>query len=181
MAFNLELRFGAASEAFVKHLMQRLKDVGLPSNLLEKSVSPHLTLLSSETKLAESTLEKLDKRLKDQETFSLGAVSLSTFANEQGVLFLGVSVPRTLLDFHVSIHEQVDQNAYQLRPLYLPDRWVPHVTLATQFSKVQLAQAVERLELTLPVKLEVSRLAYVKYPAPLELLKAWSFTNRVAS
>jgi 2'-5' RNA ligase len=149
--------------------------MGLPSNLLEKSVSPHLTFLASETMLSQNTLEKLDRILEYQVPFSLSAVSLSTFMNEQNILFLGVIVSQLLLDFHQSIYAQVSQSDQQLNSYYPPGRWVPHITVATQLNKEQLARAMARLELTLPVELRVSGLALVKYPAPLELLKTWTF------
>jgi putative transposase len=45
----------------------------------------------------------------------------------------------------------------------------------SKLSKEQLAQAVERLELNLPLEIGVSRLALVKYPTPVQLLKTWVF------
>jgi 2'-5' RNA ligase len=177
MSFVLELQFDLSSETFVTEVMQQLKDSGLPSNLLEKSVSPHLTFLASETMLDKRTLEKLDKLLESQTALLLSAVSLGTFVNEQGVLFLGVVVNQALLDIHFSVYDCVIQSSPQLNPYYVPERWVPHITLATGLTREQLAQAVERIELTLPVELGVSRLALVRYPAPLELLKTWTFAT----
>jgi 2'-5' RNA ligase len=111
MGFVLELQFDAASEVFVKNVMQHLKEM----------------------------------------------------------------VSQALLDFHQAVYSCVNQSEYQLHPLYVPGRWVPHITLATKLSKEQLAQAVERLELNLPLEIGVSRLALVKYPTPLQLLKTWVF------
>jgi 2'-5' RNA ligase len=173
MAFVLELQFDSPSEMLIKGLMQQLGEIGLPSNLLTKNVSPHLTLLSSETLLDASTLEKLDKLLESQTMLSLHAVSLGTFANEQGVLCLGVVATFALLAFHQSVHACVPHKDYQPHLYYLPDRWVPHITLATNLTKAQMGEAVAKLELTLPQGLRVSHLALVRYPAPLKLLKSW--------
>lgn len=174
MGYVLELQFDSPSEAFVKNSMQRIKDMGLPSNFLEKSITPHLTLLSSETMLSDECINDLDKLLGKRDSFSLQAVSLGTFANEQGVLFLGVTVTRKLLDFHRSVYSCVSQHEHQLHPYYIPDRWIPHVTVASQLKREQLAQVVARLELLLPQELFVPSLALVKYPSPLERLKSWA-------
>jgi hypothetical protein len=48
MRFVLGLHFSSESEKFLLGLMQQLKDLGLPSNLLEKGVTPRLTLFSDE-------------------------------------------------------------------------------------------------------------------------------------
>ncbi len=177
MSFVLELHFDSPSEKVVKSLMQQLKEMGLPSNLLEKSVAPHLTLLSSETMLHQDSLEKLDKWLEAQPSFSLTALSLSTFANQEGVLFLGILVNQSLLNLHKSVYDCVSQSHYSLNSYYVPGRWVPRITLATKYSKEQLAQAVKELELTLPLELRVASLELVKYPAPLKSLKTWLFSG----
>jgi hypothetical protein len=49
MRFVLELHFSSESEAFLVGLMQNLRELGLPSNLLEKGVTPHLTLFTDES------------------------------------------------------------------------------------------------------------------------------------
>ncbi len=177
MGFVLELQFDPSSERFIKSLMQQLKDRGLPSNLLEKSVSPHLTLLSSETLLELDTLEKLAELLESQKAFSLSAVSLGTFANEQGVLFLGAVMNQDLLNFHQSVYTCLTNDGYELSSYYMPGCWVPHITLAAKFTREQLAQAFEKLELNLPAEMVVSRLALVKYPAPVERLQTWQFNT----
>jgi 2'-5' RNA ligase len=174
MSYVLELQFESTSEVFVTNLMRQIKELGLPSNFLEKAVPPHLTLLASGTRLNQGDLEKLELLLEWQSAFSLSAVSLGTFANEQGVLYLGVVVSQMLLEFHSSIYDCLDSAFHPLHPYYLPGRWVPHLTVVSGLSREQLAVAVAGLELGLPVELSVSRLALVKYPAPLEQLKSWT-------
>jgi 2'-5' RNA ligase len=177
MSYVLEVQFEPTTEVFVKDLMRQLKGLQLPSNFLEKAVPPHLTLLASGIRLNPATLEKLSGLFERQSMFSLSAVSLGTFANEQGVLYLGVSVNKMLLEFHQAIYDCLDSVDQPLHPYYLPGRWVPHLTIVSGLNREQLGVAVAGLRLDLPVELSVSRLALVKYPAPLEQLKSWPLQN----
>ncbi len=119
MSFVLELQFDLPSEKFVGSLMQQLENMGLPSNLLERSVLPHLTLLIDETLPGQAVLGKLDEVFEKQDTFQLKAISLGTFANKHGVLFLGVvcksyvaalNPPYTLTSKPSAIFEKLSKN-----------------------------------------------------------------------
>jgi 2'-5' RNA ligase len=174
MRFVLEFHFSSESEAFLQSLMQQLKELGLPRNLLEKGVTPHLTLFTDES-LSVIKIGELDKLVASQQSFSLTLSSLGTFANEQGVLFLSPMVDKHLLEFHQAVHDCCEDSSDEVELLYKPGRWVPHITLGTKYSREQLAKALGGLELSLPREVKVSRLALVKYPVPLELLETWLF------
>jgi hypothetical protein len=103
MSFVLELRFNTESELLIHSLMQQLVELDLPSNLLEKSVSPHLTFLSAKT-MPESVLSHLDDALADFGSFLMTLVSLSTFLNQEGVLFLGAIVSQPFLKLHETVY-----------------------------------------------------------------------------
>lgn len=175
MSLVLELHFATESEEFVLNLMRQLKDMELPSNLLEKSVPPHLTLLAAKS-FPESMMASLDDVLAKVKRFSIKLVSLSTFANDNGVLFLGAVVDKNLLAIHETVHACYETANDDCDPYYLTARWVPHVTLATKYTREQLAKAMGGLELSLPVTLNVSGVALVEYPS-LVVQKHWALAS----
>jgi 2'-5' RNA ligase len=90
-------------------------------------------------------------------------------------LFLSPIVDKRLLEFHETVHGYCEDSSDEVGLLYKPGQWVPHITLATKYSREQVARAVEGLALSLPREVRVSSLALVEYPA-LKVLKRWNFT-----
>ncbi|MGL4608372.1 MAG: 2'-5' RNA ligase family protein [Trueperaceae bacterium] len=174
MAYVLELQFSPEDEVFILHLMQQLKELNLPSNLLEKNVPPHLTLFTDEF-LTAIKMNKLAELLEHTKAFALMLASLGTFSNEHGVLFLAPVVQQNVLEFHKRVHACCEPSS-DLGQLYTPGRWVPHITLATKYSREQLAKAVVGLEVSLPKAIHVSKLVLVDY-SNLTALKHWLFND----
>jgi 2'-5' RNA ligase len=58
--------------------------------------------------------------------------SLGAFNSSQGVVFLAPVVTRQLQDFHSRVQDLLTAYGASLNPYYLPDQWVPHVTLAVE-------------------------------------------------
>jgi len=63
-------------------------------------------------------------------TFELETHGLGVFRGEQTVLFLHVTPSQALSTLHSAVLQAVDGIARGPRPFYVPETWVPHITLA---------------------------------------------------
>jgi 2'-5' RNA ligase len=106
-----------------------LKDAGLPNALLEQGAAPHVTLVFGEEPRVDALVKSLTGVLRGQPALEVMFASLATFANENGVLFLGPIVNRELLGLHEAVHASFADHASALHPYYTSGRWVPHCTL----------------------------------------------------
>jgi 2'-5' RNA ligase len=110
----LQLYLDDATDRFVRDLWQRLQAADLPSPLLERGATPHITLAFGAATQTEVLVRSLSRAMQTQPTFGLTFVSLATFANEKGVLFLAPVVNETLLHFHNAMSSAFKQECRQI-------------------------------------------------------------------
>lgn len=130
----------------VRDLWQRLADAGLPAKR-PSGYPPHITVAAYATPQPEPTAAVLAIRLAriaaPQRAVAIQLESLGVFP-EAGVVFLAPRVSRTLLEVHRAVLEGLDgpDMPALLDEQLLPDRWTPHVSLATHLDDEQIARIV---------------------------------------
>lgn len=80
-------------------------------------------------------------RETDATRLSLSAVG--TFPTAEGVVFLLPAVTVELLSVHARLHSRLEQAGLTVNPYYLPGRWIPHCTVATDLRPEAVPAAVE--------------------------------------
>lgn len=95
-------------------------------------VRPHITLGGFEGAAPDGFVERLRSFAAQQKPLKIQLASLGTFAGDEGVLFLAPVVTDELLKFHSLVHAHLLSSVSEQIPYYLPDAWVPHVTIAVQ-------------------------------------------------
>ena len=92
-------------------------------------------------------------------------VSLGTFSNRQGVVFLGVVATRELIELHERFDALFRSVARDPWEYYRPGRWVPHCTLTTALAPEQVAPALRVCaEVPLPIQARLESIAIVENP-----------------
>lgn len=173
----LQLFFDEDTDAFFRSLWQKVKDAGLPSPLLERGATPHITLSFGNDVNVHGLISALDDRLSGKSTFELVFVSLSTFANEKEVIFVAPVVTRTLLDLHREVQHEMSNYASTSAYSQI-DRWFPHCTLTMQLNPTQLLEGFKLLgNLQLPVSGRGEQVNLLEYPN-LKELASWQMLNK---
>lgn len=173
----LQLFFDEDTDAFFRSLWQKVKDANLPNPLLERGATPHITLSFGKDVNANGLIPALDDRLSGKSAFELVFVSLSTFANEKGVIFVAPVVSRTLLDLHREVQHEMSNHASTSAHSQI-DRWFPHCTLTMQLSSPQLLEGFRLLgDLQLPVSGRGVQANLLEYPN-LKRLASWHLLNK---
>lgn len=143
---SCNLYFDPATEYAVRGLWQRLTDAGLPAKSTV-GYPPHITVTAYATDEPAATVTELASRLAAiatvQRPIPLRLEALGVFP-EAGVVFLAPRVSRALLEVHRAVFERLADPGMPalLEDLLLPDRWTPHVTLATRLDDEQTARIV---------------------------------------
>lgn len=143
----LVLTFDAQTQARLEQVISQLESQGLTPFPEGMRVSPHVTLhaftfpsvdKSTQGNVAQpnalplhffESLTDLAHRLAPIE---INLESLGAFNSEQGVIFLAPVATRSLQSIHFQAQQLLARYDAMLHPYYLPDQWVPHVTIAVE-------------------------------------------------
>jgi 2'-5' RNA ligase len=165
MNFAIELCLDENAEARIREIWERIARAGLPSRLLEFGHTPHVSLgvcaqldpIAFAARLAEFA----SREPKLHATF----VSLGTFSNRQGVVFLGLITTPELIALHARFDALFTTAARDPWEYYRPGRWVPHCTLTTALDPAQVASALAVCaEVPLPIQATLESVAIVENP-----------------
>jgi len=166
MNFAIELCLDEHAEARIREIWERIERAGLPSRLLEFGHTPHVSLgvcaeLVDRAAFGARLAEFAAREPRQHATF----VSLGTFSNRQGVVFLGLINTRELIDLHARFDAVFAAAAREPWEYYRPGRWVPHCTLTTALDPAQVASALRVCaEVPLPIQATLESVALVENP-----------------
>jgi 2'-5' RNA ligase len=136
MPFAVELYFDPASEATIRRIWQAIAQAGLKSPMLEAGYRPHVSLAvyDGDTLDVANLIQDLRSYAPTIAPFSLALSTIGLFPTAEGVVFLGVTVTKDLLELHTGFHRAFARYAGQLRSYYAVGNWVPHCTLSAGVS-----------------------------------------------
>ena len=169
----LHIAFDEETDTFFRSLWQKVKGAGIPSPLLDRGATPHLTLSFGNEVNTKRLVPALSKILEDKPAPKLDFVSLATFSNDYGVLFFAPIVTSELLALHREVEREMSRHASSTNTLYQIGRWVPHCTLTMQLDPEQLREGFRLLsDVRLPISARGTRVRLLEFPS-LELLASW--------
>jgi 2'-5' RNA ligase len=157
-------------EAAIWGLWQAIADAGVSSFVVKSGARPHVSLaLYEKIDLAEfrSELETFaDKTEPSSVTFS----SIATFPTKEGVVFLAPIVTQELLDVHANFHRMFSRYRPEVSEYYLPNRWVPHCTVAMDLKSDQISRAIDVCrQVRLPIDGKFEQVGVIEYRPVKEL------------
>lgn len=133
---------------FDENTDQIIKDIW--RELREKSISfyadevvnrvPHITLASYGEININEFIDEINSFYDDKKGFEIIFNSIGSFLNS-GTLFLSPVVNSQLLEFHTHHHKYFQKYNDNPNSLYLPDKWLPHCTLANRLTPEKLSEA----------------------------------------
>lgn len=141
MPHALEIFLDPASETAVANLWSTLDRNGLPSlgTASHGKHRPHISLASADAIAITPALIDAVAALRGMR-ITLPAIGI--FPGTEGVLFLGVTATRPLLDAHAAVHGAVGDGDDGYHRLYAPGIWVPHATLAVGLDGPALSKSL---------------------------------------
>ena len=169
----LHIAFDEETDTFFRSLWQKVKGAGIPSPLLDRGATPHLTLSFGNEVNTKRLVPALSKILEDKPAPKLVFVSLATFSNDYGVLFFAPVVTSELLALHREVEREMSRHASSTNALYKAGRWVPHCTITMKLSPEQLLEGFKLLgDVQLPISAQGTRVRLLEFPS-LKPLALW--------
>lgn len=129
MQYAIELYFDPETEKQVLSLSQKIADAGISTRFLEWKTRPHLTLACF-SDVDEAECESLLKSFADAHPALpawLGSVGMF---NDSRTIFASPMMTSGMYQFQRELHECMQGFDTKGWEWYLPERWVPHCTLA---------------------------------------------------
>lgn len=122
---------------------------------------PHFSWQSAENYDLEAGNPALERLAKEMKPFRAKTSGLGIFTGDEPILFILLVKTERLMLTHRRIWEVMEPFAQELNPLYAPDEWIPHITLAYQgVSPENLSCAIKDLAFSsLGMELVVDHLA----------------------
>jgi 2'-5' RNA ligase len=139
------LYFDLETDAAIRRLWQAIEDAGFPSAMLNLEFRPHLTLAVCETMDLDTLRGELPRLVAATHPLAVTFHSLGAFTVKEGVVYLGVTVTRDLLDLHDQLWKLLTANSTGNSSYYLPGIWVPHVTLGYGLPQEQVGSVINLL------------------------------------
>jgi len=164
MPYAVELFFNTECEAAIRRIWHDLADAGVESTMLDIRSRPHLTLAVFEEVQLDEMCGGLDHFGRDISPFPVFFSSVGFFPTERGIVFLAAGATPTLLETHAGFYRRFGDLGSGAWRIYLPGRWVPHSTLATDVADELVPKAVSvARRAALPIEGTVRELAVVSF------------------
>ncbi|HEY8081716.1 MAG TPA: 2'-5' RNA ligase family protein [Acidimicrobiales bacterium] len=163
VAHAIELAFDDAARREIAVAFDALEARGITAL---RGTSPHVHPHVSITVAADGAPSELADALVGAAALCPDEVALSSvgaFLTPEPVVFYGVTPTAALLALNGRVHELLAGHGVNLWPLYAPDCWVPHCTLAMR--PRSLATAMDALGgIRLPIAAATAGLRIVEVP-----------------
>ncbi len=145
MSYAITLSFDEATDIAIRKAWWQLADAGLSEFMLHSKFDPHVTLEIYEQVDMPALQAALSSFLATATPIPVKFSHLGVFPGAEGAIFLGLTWHRALMDFHTSFCQMVSSFLSGANEYYLPETWVPHVTLAYGLKEDQVGRAINFL------------------------------------
>lgn len=142
MAYGVILLLTPNGDRPVRTLWTQLAQAGLSSPMIDKHIDPHLTLGLCTDINPKSFEAALTTFTRLHSSFALELSHIGLFTDPAHVLFLGITMTDQLLRAHNTFDLLFSKYAIGISPLYRPNRWVPHLTLAERIKPEEIPRAM---------------------------------------
>ena len=145
MAFSVELMLDSEGDAAVRRLWDALEAVGVPSlaSATHGQHVPHISLTVCNELDVEGATAALADAFDSRRGTDLELGFAGAFPGPPPVLFAGVVSTDDLLALQHTARAAIRPWASSVWEYYLPDRWVPHCTLAMPVAVENVGLAIE--------------------------------------
>ncbi len=128
------------TEKYIEGLWDELSQNNISHYAKETlNLRPHITIADYDNLDKEEFIVSLNEFYEAKSKVNVTFSALGTFL-KTGILFLSPTITTTLVDFHHSHHEHFQQYTNE-DSLYIPNRWIPHCTIANRLTQEKLIEA----------------------------------------
>lgn len=177
MAHAIRLYFDPELEATIAGITAAMARVVVapPAEILDNR--PHLSVAAAAELDIPYCASMLDRLTKAQRSFVAEFAAFGTFLGGQGVIYLSPTPSEFLLSIHRAVYRQLTDAGVRLHEHFLPEGWVPHVTVGFEPPGQEAASALSWLRANFkPLAGRFGSIGLVEYP-PVEELDTFVFAG----
>ncbi|MGE7924176.1 2'-5' RNA ligase family protein [Viridibacillus arvi] len=141
--YGLIAIFDEQTEQIIKDIWKELKEKSISFYAYEvEDRIPHITLASYNDLNLSYLTKQLDVYYEGKQAIDITFNTIGSFLNS-GALFLSPTVTAGLIELHTNHHKNFNQFNDDPNSMYLPNRWIPHCTIANRLSPENLSKAFD--------------------------------------
>lgn len=129
MQYAIELFYDAETEKKLLELANRIADEGISTKFLEWKTRPHLTLACFNDVDEKECINQLREFARNHNSIPAHIASVGMF-NDSKTIFVSPVMNSGMYALQRDLHEHFHDFDTSGWDWYLPDRWVPHCTVA---------------------------------------------------
>lgn len=174
--YAIVLYFDDTTNKIIGNIIERAASLSGNNYMLDINIPPHVTLGCFFSDEQANLLEKIELFTKDITPFEVTFHSIGAF--EPYVLFASPVKDECLTQLNALLHESLlNSHEPAENANYLPDRWMPHCSLAVRLDAEQFAKAkVIESEIDLPFTALVTKIALAKCN-PYNVMATWNINE----
>ena len=133
-------------EIFATHIYKKwdeLSDLSPYINNIE-GMEPHITLADYKQLDVQTFKQELHHFSKRMKAIEIEFSHIGSFP-ANGTVFYAPTTTTNLKQFHTNYHEYFSCFQDNTDSYYVPDKWVPHCTIASRLTEIQLGQAFQHV------------------------------------
>lgn len=143
MGFAVELYFDSQTERALRDLRKILTEAGVQPVLDEIGDRPHISLAVFSQVDPDELLIELKDFAREVDVMPITLSAIGSFPTADAVLFLAPAITQELMDVHWDLHQLIGDLKLHPHAYYMPDRWVPHSTIAQNIQPELVATAFD--------------------------------------
>lgn len=143
MPFAVEMFLDPASAGTVRRVWRELAETGVAPWMHQSGARPHVTLGVCDGLDVDACSRFLADFAAMNSAPAVRFSSIGVFATDPATVFLAPVTTPDLLALHTRFHHRFPDVAGTPWAYYLPNRWVPHCTLATECPPAAAPRVVE--------------------------------------
>ncbi|MCE7987304.1 MAG: 2'-5' RNA ligase family protein [Caldilinea sp. CFX5] len=164
MPFAVHLFFDKEIEQRIIDVWQTLAVSDIAPYMYHSNNRPHLTLAIFKQVDVTAAIEQLQHFAQTIPPFPVTLSHFGLFHSTEGVIFVAPTVTAHLLEVHRQLHQHDSHFGQDSLSYYLPDRWVPHCSLALGVTPEKKLKAVELVhQLPLPLQGQIAQVGLIEF------------------
>jgi hypothetical protein len=157
MAFAVELYLDEVTEGIIRGIWKTIAEAGISTSMMAEGFYPHITLGIANQLDSTGLWPALSNLARETCPINLTLSHIGVFPNAEGVVYLGATATRPLLEFHEAFHQIFNEYAQEPWAYYQVGNWVPHCTVSFGLTGSGVTQVVSLcLQVGLPLKVALA-------------------------
>ncbi len=150
-------------------------------NRVQSTLYPHVTWIISKSCDEYEIIKWLENERKKHFSFNIKTNGIGIFTGKRPAIYIQIKQNEQLIKFQKHLYNKYNPEAEDIKKLYLPENWIPHISLAIEDVNGNNISSVIKhlLPITFKHEIKITGISLVrrKKGKNMELVKNFFFPN----